>query len=567
MPSCYRAVTTSAADRWRRIATVSLVNARLVASDLNLATAWEAIAHALPERPAVACGEVVRCWGAFENRAARLAAALVDHGVGRNEKVALALFNGCEYLEAEFAAFKVRAIPANVNYRYRLDEMRYVLDNADASVLFFDATLREVVDEVRKSVSSLKLLVEVGGDARCPWAAPYESLIANAASMPPIDRSGSDLWFLYTGGTTGMPKAVMWEHRGLLGGMQATFRPFGCDVPVNTDEVVTAARSIAERGIEVRQLAASPLMHGTAGMSTKATLTHGGMVITLAAHSFDADELFAVTERHRATMLTIVGDAFSRPMLAAIERAEAAGSPYDLSSVRSIISSGIMWSEEVKNEFLRRYPVALVDILGSSEGTGIARQVASRNKRAATARFVLSDESQVFSDDGRVVEPGSSATGRIAISFPMPLGYYKDEAKTDATFPTINGRRWSMPGDYARVEADGSVVLLGRGSQCINTGGEKVFPEEVEEMLKTHAEVIDAIVIGMPDERWGSAVTAIVARAPGATVSSEALALLVRERLAPYKAPKRVIFVEHVARLVNGKPDFAWAKDVAAAST
>ncbi len=536
------------------------MTARLAASELDLASAWEALAREFPGRVALACGTATRTWAELDDRAGRLAAAFAAHGIGHDAKVAIALYNGNEYIETEFAAFKVRAVPANVNYRYRADEIRYVLQNADAAALVYDASLRDVIDEIRASVPLLTLFVEVGGDGTCPFATDYETLIAAHEPCAPIARSSHDQWFLYTGGTTGQPKAVMWEHRGLLGGMESTYRPFGIEVPTTVDEVVAAARTITDRGTEVRQLAASPLMHGTAGVSTKATLTHGGVVITLPSHSFDADELFRAVELHRATMLTIVGDAFSRPMLAAIERAESEGRPYDLSSVRTIVSSGIMWSEEIKQAFLDRYQVTLVDILGSSEGTGMARQVASRTRKAATARFELGEHARVFTDDGRDVVPGSGETGRIALGFPIPAGYYKDPVKTEEAFPLVGGRRWSIPGDYALVEADGTVVLLGRGSQCINTGGEKVFPEEVEESLKTYPGVIDPNVIGVPDEKWGSAVTAVVSVAAGATVSADALRAHVREHLAAYKAPKQVIFVPEIVRKVNGKPDYEWAR-------
>ncbi len=547
----------SAAARYDR-----RVNDRLASSDCSLATLWEAVAAVVPDAPAVACGDLVRTWRELDERASRLAAAFDAHGVGHDAKVAIALFNGPEYLETEYAAFKVRAVPANVNYRYRADEVRYVLQNADAAVVVFDRSLREVVDDVRGDVATLRLCIEVGGDGTCPFAADYEGLIAAHEPMAPIERSGDDLWFLYTGGTTGMPKAVMWNHRGLLGGMESTFRPFRLEVPCTPAEAAAAALDVAARGVEVRQIAASPLMHGTAGVSSKATLSHGGMVIVLTARSFDADEMFLAVERHRATMLTIVGDAFSRPMLAAIERAEAAGRPYDLSSLRTIVSSGVMWSEEIKQELVRRYPVSLVDIYGSSEGTGIARSVATRSKTPTTARFVLGEHAKVFTDDGREVVPGSGELGRIALGFPVPVGYYKDPEKTDSTFPTIAGRRWSIPGDYATVEADGTVVLLGRGSQCINTGGEKVFPEEVEESLKTHPAVVDANVVGVADERWGSAVTAVVACAPGASVTEAELRSHVRAHLAAYKAPKHVVFVDEVERKANGKPDYEWARGV-----
>jgi fatty-acyl-CoA synthase len=540
--------------------------ADLARADLNLATAWEAVADAIPQRTALWNGDVRRTWAELDDRAARLSAGLLAAGVTPGAKVALALYNGNEYVETEFAAFKARAVPCNVNYRYLAPEIRYVLDNADAEVVVYDATLRDRIDEVRGSLPGLRLLVEVrGGDDLPRWAIAYETLIASHEPAPRIERSGGDLWFLYTGGTTGNPKAVMWDHRGLLGTMVPTFKPLGHPVPTTAAEVGRVAREIAAQDAEVRQLAASPLMHGTAGVSSKATLTHGGLLATLTSHSFDADEVWRCVQDARITMLTIVGDVFSRPLLDALDAAERAGRPYDLRSLRTIVSSGIMWSEQVKAALLEHHDVMLVDILGSSEGTGMARQVASRKRRAATARFELGEHSRVFTDDGREVRPGSGEVGRVALGFPIPLGYYKDPEKTDAAFPTIGGRRWSIPGDHATVEADGTIVLLGRGSACINTGGEKVYPEEVEEALKSHPAVVDANVVGLPDERWGQAVVAVVSRAEGSATGADELIAHTRTLLAAYKAPKRVVFVDRVQRGANGKPDYRWARDVATA--
>jgi len=541
----------------------------LARSDLNLATAWEAIADAIPERLALWHGSTPRTWAELDDRAARVAGLLGEHGIGHDDKVALALYNGNEYVESEFAAFKARSVPCNVNYRYLPDEIRYVLDNADAAALVYDHTLRERIDAVRASLPALRLLVEVGPDGDAldvpDWAVGYEAAIGAHAPAPRIERRGSDLWFLYTGGTTGMPKAVMWEHRGLLGTMAATFKPLKHPVPTSATQAGEIARDVTDRGLEVRQLAASPLMHGTAGVSTKATLTHGGLVATLRSRSLDADEVWRCVQDARITMLTIVGDAFSRPLLDALDRADGAGQPYDLSSLRTIVSSGIMWSEQVKQAMLDHHDVTLVDILGSSEGTGMARQVSSRRRKATTARFELGEHSRVFTDDGRDVVPGSGEVGRVALGFPVPLGYYKDPDKTEASFPTIAGRRWSIPGDHATVEADGTITLLGRGSACINTGGEKVYPEEVEEVLKTHPAVVDANVVGLPDERWGQAVVAVVSLESGESVDAAALVAHTRTHLAAYKAPKRVVFVDAVPRGANGKPDYRWARSIAEA--
>jgi fatty-acyl-CoA synthase len=538
----------------------------LARSDLDLATAWEAVAGTVPDRIALAHGHVRRSWREFEDRAARLAGAFGAHGIGHDAKVAIALHNGNEYVETEFAAFKVRAIPCNVNYRYGVDELRYVLDNADADVLVFDETLRDRVDVLRgDALPKLRLLVDVG-DGTPAWAHQYEELLASHPPAPPIRRSGEDLWFLYTGGTTGNPKAVMWDQRGLLGSMIPTFKSLGHAVPSTVEELVPIVRDVTDRDAEVRQLAASPLMHGTAGLSTKATLMHGGMVATLQSHSFDADELWRCIERERITLLTIVGDVFSRPMIDALERAEREGRPYDLSSLRSIVSSGVMWSEQVKQALLDRHDVTLVDILGSSEGTGMARQVSSRKRQrsAATARFELGEHSRVFTDDGRDVAPGSGEVGRIALGFPIPRGYYKDQEKTDATFPMIAGRRWSIPGDHATVEADGTITLLGRGSACINTGGEKVYPEEVEEAVKTHPAVVDCNVVGLADERWGQRIAAVVSLDANATPpSADDIRDHVRVHLAGYKVPKSVVFVPAIQRGANGKPDYRWARAAA----
>jgi acyl-CoA synthetase (AMP-forming)/AMP-acid ligase II len=535
----------------------------LAGSDLNIATAWEAVADAIPERVALWCGDVRRTWREFDDRAARLCEALGAAGVTVGTKVALALYNGNEYVEAEYAAFKARAVPCNVNYRYVADEIRYVLDNADAEVVFYDASLRDRIAEVRGALPRVRLCVEVGAADDLPeWAVGYEALLAAHAPAARIERHGDDLWFLYTGGTTGMPKAVMWDHRGLFGTMGATFKPLGADVPTSADEAAATALAVAGRDAEVRQLAASPLMHGTAGVSSKATLTHGGLLATLPSHSLDADEVWRCVQDARITMLTIVGDVFSRPLLDALDRAADAGRPYDLSSLRTIVSSGIMWSEQVKQAMLDHHDVMLVDILGSSEGTGMARQVASRKRKAATARFELGPHTRVFTDDGREVQAGSGEVGRVALGFPIPLGYYKDPEKTDAAFPVIGGQRWSIPGDHATVEADGSIVLLGRGSACINTGGEKVYPEEVEEALKSHPGVVDANVVGMPDDRWGQAVVAVVSREGGASIDAADVITHVRAHLAAYKAPKRVVFVDRVQRGANGKPDYRWAREM-----
>ena len=533
---------------------------------LNLASAWEAIADEVGDSTAVSVAGRHYSWTDFDDRAARLAGTMLEHGLGPDSKVALYLYNGNEYPEAQYAAFKVRGIPANVNYRYTGDELAYILENSDAEAIFFDHTLADRLEAVRDRCPMLRLAVQVGGGEVPDWALGYEEAVS-ADPMPRIDRSGSDLWFLYTGGTTGMPKAVMWDHTNLLGSMEATFRPFRLPVPSTPAEAAATARSVADAGKEIRQLCAAPLMHGTSGIPGLATLSHGGMLSTLSSRAFDADELWRIVELDRITMVTMVGDAFGRPMLESLDRASAEGRMPDLSSLRLLLSSGVMFSAATKEAMLDHHGCTIVDSLGSSEGTGMASQVMSRRRRdTATARFRLGEHTRVLTDEGIDVQPGSGERGQIALGWPLPLGYFKDPAKTEEAFPMVAGRRWSIPGDWATVEADGTITLLGRGSACINTGGEKVFPEEVEEALKELDEVVDCNVVGLKDDRWGQAVTAVVElTAPGAADADE-LRAGVRERLAGYKVPKRIVLVDRVERSPNGKTDYRWAKSVAEAA-
>lgn len=538
------------------------------ADAVNFANIWEGVADALPGAPAAAHGTDTHDWATFEQRAARLAAAFEAAGVGHDDKVALFLYNGFEYEEVQFAAFKQRAVPCNVNYRYLADELAYLLGNADAKVVVFDHTLADRVDEVRDRCPDVALWVQVGGAEVADGAVGYEDLIESNDPAPRIPRSADDLWFLYTGGTTGNPKAVMWPQGQLVATMTAQYRVLDRGIPATAAEAVDAAVALHERNRTTRLLAAAPLMHGTSGISALQTLTQGGMVATLAGRSFDADELWTTVAHHRLTMLTIVGEAFARPMLEALDRAEAAGRPHDLSSVFQIMSSGVMWSQASKEAFLAHKPMTLLDSLGSSESVGQATQITRKDQKVAnTGRFTLGETTQVITDDGRMVEPGSGEVGRLANRGPGPIGYYKDPVKTEETFPVIDGVRWSIPGDYAGVEADGTITLLGRGSVCINSGGEKIYPEEVEEAVKSHPAVADCNVVGLPDEKWGQTVNAVVSIRPGAAVDDEELIAHTRTQIAAYKAPKRILRVDEVVRSPNGKPDYKWAKATAEAIT
>ncbi len=534
--------------------------------DLNFATAWEAISDEIPESEALICGDVRRDWRAYEDRAARVASALAAADLPVEANIGLALYNGVEYSEVQFGCFKQRVTPFNVNFRYTAKELFSLLEGADAQALFFSDSLTEAIDAIRGDLPKLRLLVQIGGESSPDWATGYEELIGQCEPAPRIERSSDDLWMLFTGGTTGNPKGVMWPHGNLIQTMKATFAGLRRPVPQTIPEVLEAVRSIAESGRITRQLAAAPLMHGTSGMAALTTHLTGGTVITLPERSFSGAALFASVARNRVTHLTIVGDAFSRPMIDALQEAKDLAKPYDLSSIFLIISSGVMWSAPVKQALLSFNPkMRLLDSLGSSEGVGFASKLESDPGKATTASFSLGEFTKVINDEGKEVVPGSGERGRLALGGPLPTGYYNDPKKSEETWPTIEGRRYSIPGDYATIEEDGTIILLGRGSACINSGGEKIYPEEVEEALKLHPAVADCNVVGVPDERWGQAITAVV-QLSDPKVEDQTLIQSVKENLAAYKAPKHIVRVDRLERHANGKSNYRWAAEVAKAA-
>ncbi|MGB6058753.1 MAG: acyl-CoA synthetase [Microthrixaceae bacterium] len=537
---------------------------------MNLATVWETVAATVPDAPALIHGDVIhgdliRTWAEFESRSARLAGALAADGITAGSKVAVYMYNRPEYIEATFAAFKLRAATVNVNYRYLAAELRYLFDNSDSEAVVFHAEFADRLDSVRGALPKLRTFVCVGSDNAhpCPdWALDYEAAVRDSEPAPVINRSGDDLWLLYTGGTTGSPKGVMWPHRSLLGTGAATFGVIGAAVPETPDEVAAAVTTFHERNKAIRLLPAAPLMHGTSAITSVAVLSAGGAIVTLSGRSFDGHELCQAVDRNKVTQLTIVGDAFAKPILAALDEARAAGKPYDISSLKIILSSGVMWSKEAKESLLEWCSATLADSLGSSEGVGFATSVSRRDAPAKTARFALGPNAKVFTEEGHEVTPGSGERGLLAVGGPIPVGYYNDPVKSAETFREFAGRIWSVPGDYATVEPDGTIHLLGRGSACINTAGEKVYPEEVEEALKSHPAVHDANVVGVPDEKWGSAVQAVVSLEPSFTAGPDLVDELTahcRSRIAAYKCPKRIVIVDRVERGPNGKPDYRWA--------
>jgi fatty-acyl-CoA synthase len=535
----------------------------------QFATIWESIADSIGDSPAVTQGTVTRTWSEYEQRASRLASALVDAGLQPQSKVGLYLYNSNEYLEAQFATFKFRGVPVNVNYRYLDEELLYLLDNSDAEALFFHSSLGDRVARVVDRLPKLKLLVEVSddGEHHVVTAIPYNTLLADYDPMPRITRDEDDIYMLYTGGTTGMPKGVMYQMGSLVDGFVNGGLAFiGMTPPAEISQLGTTVRDAHASGIRPITIPGCPIMHGT-GMWIGAMMPQSGgaHVVTLQKRSFDAHEMFQVVQEKKATLAVVVGDSFVKPMIRALDEAIAKGTPYDASSLKMIASSGVMWTSEVKEALLDRIEhVVLLDAMGSSEGS-MGTSISMKGLPPKTAKFAVAPTTKVFTDDDREVVPGSGEIGKVAAGGAVPLGYYKDPEKSSKTFRTINGVRYSFPGDMATVEADGSLTLLGRGSQVINSGGEKIFPEEVEEAVKRVEGVLDCLVVGIDDEKFGQAVTAVASLSPGAKVEEAAIIANVKTQLAGYKAPKRVVFVTQIPRAPNGKADYKTARDMAIA--
>jgi fatty-acyl-CoA synthase len=529
--------------------------------EFAFATIWESVADAIPDRPAVVQGNRRVTWRDYDDRAARLAGALAAAGLGPDSKVALYLYNSPEYAEANYAAMKLRGIPVNVNYRYLDDELAYLLDNSDAEAVVFHSSLGERVEVARKRSDRVRLWIEVDdGGAHLDGAERYDDLIAAATPAPRLTRSADDHYILYTGGTTGMPKGVVYRQGPLVQSFLMQMPMMAGEGPVmEAADAAPLATRLAAEGRGFVALPACPLMHGTgawAGLYGPTLL--GGTTVLTTGRSLDPAELFGAIERERVAIVVIVGESFARPMIRHLDEQS-----YDLASLRLMISSGAMFSAEAKAALCEHVPtLMIVDTIGSSEGI-MGQSMTAKGASSETARFNLNPTTKVFTEDGREVAPGSGEAGLVAVGGAnVPLGYYKDEVKSAATFKEIGGVRYSIPGDWATVAEDGSIVLLGRGGSCINTGGEKVYPEEVEEAIKTHPAVEDCLVFGIDDERFGQAVAAVASLAPGVRVTSDEIVAHGRTRLAAYKAPKRLVVVERVPRTPSGKADYPAAKSL-----
>jgi fatty-acyl-CoA synthase len=546
--------------------------------ELNVAEVCEAIAREHPDRECLLFRDRRFTWAATAERTRRLGRLLHDAGLGVrapfgsgprwesvHDHVALYLHNGNEYLEGMLGAWKARCAPFNVNYRYVAEELQYLLDDAGAAAVIvhecFAPTLAEVLPRLRRRPELVLQVADGSGhpvsSGLLPGALDYEQALASASPELPPDLvegwSGDDLYLCYTGGTTGMPKGAMWRQADFVVSALGVRRRDGRDYR-DLSEVVADARG------SLRALPAPPLMHGAAHWNALSCWIAGGTVIIQdhPAHMDPADVLDAAA-RHRATSLLVVGDPVARPLAD-----ELAAHPRDLPELRHLLSGGAVLSPSLKAELGRLLSgVTIIDVLGSTESgrQGVARtapggDTAAGFEPAATA-VVLS------ADLGRRLSPGEAEVGWLAQTGRVPLGYLGDEAKTEATFPLVDGVRHAVAGDRARLRPDGSIELHGRDSVCINTGGEKVFAEEVETALKTHPDVFDAVVCGRPSERWGEEVVALVHVREGRHPDDAELLAAAGEHLARFKLPKEVIRLDALVRSPSGKADYRWARAVA----
>ncbi len=535
----------------------------------NLAAIQEAIAEAIPDRECIVHGDRRITWRTFTERTRRLANFLRGRGLGCHaeraalqnwesgqDHLGLYLYNCPEYLEGMLGAFKARVAPFNVNYRYVEDELLYLLDNAEATALVYHARFAPTLANVLPRLPRLRTLIQVAdesGNALLDGAIEYEAALASEpATRPDVAWSPDDLYILYTGGTTGMPKGVLWRQEDIF------FGALGGDPPGGTRVRSVAGLAAQAAGGGLRTLAAPPFMHGAAHWIAFNTLHQGGTVVIQARPDrLDAADVWDTIGRERVNFLCIVGDAFGRPLLDELER-----HPRPLPDFRFVISGGAILTPALKDGLLAKLPsILLIDGFGASETGGQGQQLTTAGQTASSGSFRMSESTMVLTADlSGPLPPGSAEQGWLARAGHVPLGYYRDPEKTAKTFPVIDATRYAVPGDHAALAADGSIMVLGRGSVSINTGGEKVYPEEVERALKTHPDVYDAVVVGTPNPRWGEQINAIVQLRDGTAMGAEELRTFAARHIARYKLPKEIVFVAQVQRSPSGKADYRWAK-------
>lgn len=519
-------------------------------SRANYASLWDAVARAVPDRPAVIADGRVLGYREFEDAAARLAATFVAHGLGPDSAVAIFMYNRVEYLTTLYAAYKIGAVPVNINFRYGGAELAELLEVSRPQALVFPTSLRAAVVDAAERLALPGLVLAVPDDdgplePGLPFAAALD-----AAPLPPRRLGPEHKIFMFTGGTTGRPKAVVWTHGNLFDSQQfSIYGSLPVDPPATLDDVTRiAARTDLPPTV---CLPLTPMMHATALFNVMNAMVLGGSVVFLSSASLDARAALRAIAEHRVTRLIVAGNAVVGPLVEVLESPEGAG--LDISSLGTVLSSGMAWSDDLKARLLARAPGAtLIDIVGASEGGPFAYGVV-RGPGDLPCRPRLAPGAVVLDADLAEVQDVVGATGVLAYRGAMPLGYHEDPERTAQVYPTVRGVRHVMPGDFVRVLGDGYVELLGRGSGVVNTGGEKVYPAEVEEVILAIPDVTDAVVLGVPDDRWGEVVAAMVVTVPGSPLTAEDVRAEVGRRLAGYKKPRRVLLVDQLERSPSGK--------------
>jgi 3-oxocholest-4-en-26-oate---CoA ligase len=540
----------------------NVTRSNLVAVALNIADLAEHAVDAVPDRVALICGDEQLTYAQLEEKANRLAHFLIGRGVKKDDKVGLYCRNRIEIVIAMLGIIKAGAILVNVNFRYVEGELRYLFDNSDMVALVHERQYSDRVANVLPDTPNVKtiLVVEDGSDNDYSSYGGVEFYSAIAESSPERDfgpRSADDIYLLYTGGTTGFPKGVMWRHediyRVLFGGTDFTTGEF-------VKDEYDLAKSAAANPPMIRY-PIPPMIHGATQSATWMALFAGQT--TLLAPEFDADAVWRAIHQHKVNMLFFTGDAMARPLLDALLANQDAGNEYDLSSLFVLTSTAALFSTSIKEKFLELLPNRVItDSIGSSEtGFGGISVVTKGQSHTGGPRVQIDKTTVVLDEEGNEVEPGSGVRGFIAKRGNIPVGYFKDEKKTAETFKTFHGVRYAIPGDFATVEEDGSVTMLGRGSVSINSGGEKIYPEEVEAALKGHPDVFDALVVGVPDPRFGQHVAAVVHAREGTRPALADLDAFVRSEIAGYKVPRSLWLVGEIKRSPAGKPDYRWAKE------
>jgi 3-oxocholest-4-en-26-oate---CoA ligase len=531
-------------------------------STFNLADLFEQIVDKVPEWEAIVTADTRLTYAQLEARANQLAHFLQSQGVKAGDHIGLHLRNDNEYIEGMLAAFKLSAVPININYNYVEGELNYVYNDADLVALLVHRSYVDRAGAVVGDVPTLQtcVVVEDGNDTATPahWF-DYESVLASSSSDRDFGpRSSDDLYIIYTGGTTGMPKGVMWRHEDIF------FASLGGGDFDRTRGPIKTPAELGERlpEFQMATLGAPPFMHAAAQWTALSQMYSGGKLVIPAHGAFDVEAILDACVKEGVLAMTLVGDAMATPIADALQ---ANPEKWDLSGLFVIASGGAVLSPVVKARLLELLPgKMIVDGLGSSE-TGVMGNKTSGmgGEETAEPRFAVGDDVQVLDDNLQLIAPGSGIVGKLARGGHVPLGYYNAPEKSAETFVEVDGKRWSLPGDLATVEADNTITLLGRGSTSINSGGEKIFPEEVESALKGHPKVYDVVVVGVPDERWGQAVTAVCQFRDGNEIPYEELKEFCRSQLASYKIPRKVVPCEKIKRSPAGKADYPWAKGFA----